>query len=61
MTKGSTVPVDILIADNYCDICNPFSYASSIMGDPAQRAAHIKDAIDFFDALEDGKLPSVSM
>src|SRR5262249_40425243 len=48
------------IAANYCDICNPFSYVSSIMGDPQQRAAHIKDAIDFFDALEHGQLPSVA-
>ena len=30
------------------------------MGDPAQRAAHIKDAVDFFDDLEDGHLPAVS-
>jgi phospholipase C len=60
VANGSTDPVDQLIAVNYCDICNPFSYASSIMGDPAQRAAHIKDAIDFFDALEHGRLPSVA-
>jgi phospholipase C len=30
------------------------------MGDPAQRAAHIKDAIDFFAAVDDGSLPAVS-
>src|SRR6516225_1918386 len=30
------------------------------MGNPAQRAAHIKDATDFFSALDQGKLPSVS-
>lgn len=52
-------PLDILRSVNYCDICNPFSYAKSIMGDPAQRAAHIKDAIDFFQALDQGNLPSV--
>src|SRR5262249_28187303 len=34
--------------------------ATSIMGDPAQRAAHIKDATDFFDELEQGHLPAVS-
>ena len=60
VANGSTDPVDQLIAVNYCDICNPFSYASSIMGDPQQRAAHIKDAIDFFDQLEHGQLPSVA-
>src|SRR5215471_3935256 len=61
--SGSTDPVDVLIGtggDFYCDICNPFQYASSIMGDPAQRAAHIKDATDFFDELEQGHLPAVS-
>jgi phospholipase C len=49
-----------LIATNYCDICNVFSYTKSIMGDPTQRAAHIKDAIDFFSTLDQGKLPSVA-
>src|SRR5262249_27234172 len=60
VANGSTDPVDQLIAANYCDICNPVSYASSIMGNSAQRSAHIKDAIDFFDALEDERLPAVS-
>jgi len=60
VANGSTDPVDQLVGANYCDICNPFSYASSIMGDPQQRAAHIKDAIDFFDQLEHGRLPSVA-
>jgi phospholipase C len=60
VANGSTDPVDRLIAINYCDICNPFSYVSSIMGDPAQRSAHIKDAIDFFAALDKGRLPSVA-
>jgi phospholipase C len=61
--NGSTDPVDVLIGtggDWYCDICNPFQYAASIMGNPAQRAAHIKDATDFFDALNHGQLPAVS-
>src|SRR6202048_1988077 len=60
VANGSTDPVDQLIAGNYCDICNPFSYASSIMGDPVQRAAHIKDATDFLNALDQGKLPAVA-
>jgi len=61
--NGSTDPVDVLIGtggDWYCDICNPFQYATSIMGDPAQRQAHIKDALDFFTDLGDGHLPAVS-
>jgi phospholipase C len=60
VANGSSDPVDQLIAGNYCDICNPFSYATSIMGNAAQRGAHIKDAIDFFNALDQGKLPSVA-
>jgi phospholipase C len=60
VANGSTDPVDLLIGGNYCDICNPFSYATSIMGDATQRAAHIKDAIDFFEGLNEGQLPAVS-
>jgi len=40
LDNGSTDPVDVLIGtggDWYCDICNPFQYAASIMGNPAQR------------------------
>jgi phospholipase C len=61
--SGSTDPIDVMIGtggDWYCDICNPFQYATSIMGDPAQREAHIKDVIDFFDDLDHDKLPAVS-
>ena len=60
VANGSTDPFDRFIAVNYCDICNPFSYAKSIMGDAAQRAAHIKDATDFLDALDRGQLPAVA-
>ena len=60
VANGSRDPVDVLISQNYCDICNPFSYASSIMGDAQQRQAHIKDAIDFFNALDTGELPAVA-
>jgi len=44
----------------YCNICNFESYSTAIMGDPTQRAAHIKDAIDFFNAVDAGTLPAVS-
>ena len=60
VANGSTDPVDLLIGANYCDICNPFSYASSIMGNPQQRVKHIKDAIDFFSELGQGRLPSIA-
>jgi len=60
VANGSTDPVDQLVAFNYCDICNPFSYAKSIMGNAQQRKEHIKDAIDFFNDLDHGKLPSIA-
>ena len=60
VANGSTDPVDQLIGKNYCDICNPFSYVTSIMGSATERPKHIKDAIDFFSALDNGKLPSVA-
>jgi len=55
----STDPT-VLIGAAYCNICNFESYANSIMGNTAQRTAHIKDATDFFSAVEDGTLPAVS-
>jgi len=50
----------VLIGKAYCNICNFESYSSAIMGDPAQRAAHIKDATDFFAAIDNSALPAVS-
>ena len=50
----------VQIGAAYCNICNFESYATAIMGDPAQRAAHIKDATDFFAAIDKDELPSVS-
>lgn len=45
----------------YCQICNPFSYMTSIMGDAAQRAAHIKDTDDLITGIRTNTLPSVSI
>jgi phospholipase C len=55
----STDPT-VQIGRAYCNICNFESYTNAIMGDPAQRAAHIKDATDFFAAVDNGTLPAVS-
>ena len=55
----STDPT-VLIGAAYCNICNFESYTNKIMGDPNQRAAHIKDATDFFAAVDNSTLPSVS-
>jgi phospholipase C len=57
--KTTTDP-SILVGAAYCNICNFESYTNAIMGDPAQRTAHLKDAIDFFAAVDDGSLPAVS-
>jgi phospholipase C len=50
----------ILVGAAYCTICNFEAYATVIMGDPVQRAAHIKDTIDFFNAVDNSTLPAVS-
>jgi len=50
----------VQIGRAYCNICNFESYATAIMGDAAQRAAHIKDATDFFAAIDSETLPAVS-
>ena len=55
----STDPT-VLVGAAYCNICNFESYTNAIMGDPAQRAAHIKDATDFFAAIDNSTLPAVS-
>jgi phospholipase C len=44
----------------YCQICNPFQYATSIMANPAVRTAHVKDTADLVTAIQNNNLPSVS-
>ena len=50
----------VQIGAAYCNICNFESYATAIMGESTERTAHIKDAKDFFDAIDDETLPAVS-
>ena len=57
---GTTTDPTILIGAAYCNICNFESYTNAIMGNPVQRAEHIKDATDFFTAVDNGTLPAVS-
>jgi phospholipase C len=59
LANGSVTLAD-LVGVAYCAICNFEAYASSIMRNPAQRAAHIKDATDFFAAIGNSSLPAVS-
>jgi phospholipase C len=48
-------------ADEYCNICNPFQYDTSIMSNPAQVAAHMKDSVDLYNDIAQGTLPAVSV
>jgi phospholipase C len=59
LANGSTNPLD-QIGLAYCNICNFESYATAIMGYPSQISAHIKDATDFFAAIDSNTLPAVS-
>ena len=50
-----------ITAAGYSSQTNPFNYSKSIMTDPTQRAAHIKDVTDnLFDDIANGQLPSVA-
>jgi phospholipase C len=48
-------------ADEYCNICNPFQYDTSIMSNPAQVAAHIQDTVNLYWDISHGTLPAVSI
>jgi phospholipase C len=47
-------------SDQYCTICNPFQYQTSIMADSAIRTEHLKDTVDLYKDIHDGTLPAVS-
>ncbi len=47
-------------ADEYCNICNPFQYDTSIMANPAQVAAHIQDTVNLYADIANGTLPAVA-
>jgi phospholipase C len=47
--------------DAYCNICNPFQYASDIMTNPAQITAHIQDTTALYEDIDTGNLPAVSI
>ncbi len=46
--------------NNYCDICNPFQYSTSIMTNPAVRTEHLKDTADLYRDIRRGWLPAVA-
>ncbi len=48
-------------SDEYCNICNPFQYDTSIMANPSVRKAHIQDTEDLYEDIKSGSLPAVSI
>jgi phospholipase C len=48
-------------ADEYCNICNPFQYDTSIMSHPEQVAAHIQDSVNLYSDISKHSLPAVSV
>jgi phospholipase C len=49
------------LTDEYCTICNPFQYDTSIMKDPTIRNAHIQDTANLYANIANGYLPAVSI
>jgi phospholipase C len=47
--------------DEYCNICNPFQYDTSIMANAAVRTAHIQDTANLYSDIQSGTLPAVSI
>jgi phospholipase C len=47
-------------ADEYCNICNPFQYDTSIMANATVRSAHMKDTTDLYNDIKAGDIPAVS-
>ncbi len=46
--------------DEYCNICNPFQYDTSIMANSAIRTAHIQDTTNLYSDIKFGSLPAIS-
>jgi phospholipase C len=51
----------ITASDEYCNICNPFQYDTSIMANAAIRTAHIQDTANLYSDIANGTLPAVSI
>ena len=48
-------------SDEYCNICNPFQYDTSIMANTQLREEHIKDTADLYYDIQNDRLPAVSI
>jgi len=60
---GSANPLgqSITNADEYCNICNPFQYDTSIMANAKVREAHIQDTLNLYADIANNSLPAVSI
>jgi len=47
-------------SDEYCNICNPFQYDTSIMANASVRTAHIQDTANLYSDIQKVALPAVS-
>jgi phospholipase C len=47
-------------SDEYCNICNPFQYDTSIMANASVRSAHVQDLANLYSDIQNGTLPAVS-
>jgi phospholipase C len=47
-------------SDEYCNICNPFQYSTSIMTNAEVRTTHLQDTINLYEDIKKGTLPAVS-
>ena len=58
---SSTTTPSAQDTDEYCNICNPFQYDTSIMANAAVRTAHIQDTANLYSDIQNGTLPAVSI
>jgi len=47
--------------DTYCNICNPFAYATDIMTNATLRTEHIQDSQNIYEDIKANDLPAVSI
>jgi phospholipase C len=47
-------------SDEYCNICNPFQYDTTIMANATVRAAHIQDTANLYSDIQNSTLPAVT-
>jgi phospholipase C len=54
-------PLETNPLDTYCNICNPFQYATDIMTNATLRTEHIQDSQNIYEDIAASDLPAVSI